>query len=110
MESRPPVPTIGELQKASRWLWLYCAADCGHHKPLALAPFVIRWGAEEIDIWRAAHLLMKRHGVDAAIVAAQRADELFAQGATDGQRIWKRIAAAVHELRCTKPAAGERRN
>lgn len=65
---------------------------------------------EEIDIWRAAHLLVKRHGDDAAIVAAQRADELMAQGDLDGQRIWKRILGAVHELQRTKPAAGERRN
>ena len=28
----------------------------------------------DIDIWRAANLLVKRHGDDAAIVAAQRAD------------------------------------
>lgn len=65
---------------------------------------------EEIDIWRAAHLLVKRHGADAAIVAAQRADELLAQGDVDGQRIWKRIVAAVRELQRTKPSAGERRN
>lgn len=65
---------------------------------------------EEIDVWRAADLLVKRHGADAEIVAAKRADELLAQGDVDGQRIWKRILAAVHELQRTKPAAGERRN
>ena len=65
---------------------------------------------EEIDIWRAANLLVKRHGSDAEIAAAQRADELLAQGDTDGQRIWKRILAAVHELRRTKPTVSERRN
>lgn len=65
---------------------------------------------EEIDIWRAAHLLVKWHGADAETVAVQRADELLAQGDTDGQRIWKRILAAVHELQRTKLAAGERRN
>jgi hypothetical protein len=32
------------------------------------------------DIWRAAQLLVKRHGADARIVAAQRADELFEEG------------------------------
>lgn len=65
---------------------------------------------EEIDIWRAAQLLVKRHGDDVEVVAAYRSDELLAQGDTDGQRIWKRILAAVHELQRTKPAAGERRN
>ena len=65
---------------------------------------------EEVDIWRAANLLVKRHGADAAAAAAQRADELLAEGDTEGQRVWKRILAAVQELQRTKPAAGERRN
>lgn len=65
---------------------------------------------EEIDIWRAAHLLVKRHGADAGAAAAQRADELLAEGDVDGERLWKRIVAAVRELRRTTPAAGEQRN
>lgn len=65
---------------------------------------------EEIDIWRAADLLVKRHGDDAAMVAAQRADELLARGDIDGQRIWKRILAAVSELQRKTPTAGERSN
>ena len=65
---------------------------------------------EEIDIWRAAHLLVKRYGDDAEVVAAHRSDEFLAQGDTDGQRIWKRILAAVRELQRTKLTAGERRN
>lgn len=65
---------------------------------------------EEIDIWRAANLLVKRHGPDAEVAAAQRADELLAQGDVEGQRIWKRIVAAVRELQRATPAAGERRN
>ena len=43
--------------------------------------------------------LIKRHGgPDAAIVAAQRADELLASGDRDGQAIWKRIVEAILEL------------
>jgi hypothetical protein len=38
----------------------------------------------EIDTWRAANLLVNRHGRDAAIVAAQRADECFAAGDMEG--------------------------
>ena len=34
----------------------------------------------DLDILRAAQLLVKRHGADARIVAAQRADELFNEG------------------------------
>jgi len=39
------------------------------------------------DIWRAANLLIKRYADDAAIQAAQRADELFNSGDSDGYAI-----------------------
>jgi hypothetical protein len=64
----------------------------------------------EQDIWSAAGLLAKRHGPDAAIVAAQRADECLAAGDIDGQAIWKRIVAAVLELLRDKPRDGEAMN
>jgi len=51
----------------------------------------------DIDIWRAANILSKRHGRDAAIVAAQRADELLAAGDVEGQIVWKRITRAISE-------------
>ena len=49
-----PVPTLGELQTGStKWVWAFCndLDESGrvawlHRAPLALAPFVIRWGAE----------------------------------------------------------------
>lgn len=65
---------------------------------------------DDRDIWRAAHLLIKRYGADAAIQAAQRADELFDSGDADGYAIWKRIFEAVGELARTAPAKGERVN
>lgn len=61
-------------------------------------------------MWRAANLLLKRYGADAAVRAAQRADELSAEGDSDGYAIWKRILAAVGELTRTKPAEGEHVN
>jgi len=42
------------------------------------------------DIWRAAQLMVKRHGADAPIVTDQRADELFQQGDLDGAAVWRR--------------------
>lgn len=39
---------------------------------------------DDRNIWRAANLLLKRYGADAAIQAAQRADELFDSGDGDG--------------------------
>ena len=49
----------------------------------------------EIDIWRAANLLLKQHGPDAEIVATQRADEMLDRGELEGQRVWLRIRRAV---------------
>jgi hypothetical protein len=62
----------------------------------------------DLDIWRAANLLVKRHGgKDAAIVAAQRADECLASGDMDGQAVWKRIVEAILELLRNAPNEGE---
>ena len=64
----------------------------------------------DLDIWRAANILVKGHGADASLVAAQRADELLAAGDVEGCAVWKRILAAVDELARIKPAEGERVN
>jgi hypothetical protein len=53
----------------------------------------------DLDIWRAANLLIGRHGDDAEITAASRADDLLDRGDIDGQRVWLRIRAAIAELR-----------
>jgi len=65
---------------------------------------------DDPDIWRAANLLLKRYGADAAAQAAQRADTLLADSDSEGCAIWKRILAAVAELARTTPAEGERVN
>ncbi len=39
-----PVPTLAQLRRGTCWLWLYCRA-CPHSAPAALAPLIIRWGA-----------------------------------------------------------------
>jgi hypothetical protein len=45
--------SIGELQRTTPWVWVYCNRfldsehrACGHRTPMALAPLVIRWGPE----------------------------------------------------------------
>ena len=58
----------------------------------------------------AANILIKRHGADAPLEAAQRADKLLALGDVEGCAIWKRIGRAVEELARTEPAEGERIN
>ena len=50
------------------------------------------------DIYRSANELIERHGEDAPIHAAMRADELLEAGDVDGQAVWKRVPAAVDEL------------
>ena len=49
----------------------------------------------ELDIWRAANLLIQRHGDDAEIEAAKRADLMLDRGDLDGNAVWKRIRRAI---------------
>ena len=63
------------------------------------------------DTWHAAAILIKRHGApDAALIAAQRADEMLAKGDSDGHAIWKAIVEAVLELMRREPKGDERVN
>jgi hypothetical protein len=52
----------------------------------------------EIDIWRAAQLMLKRYGGEALKESAARADELMAAGDGDGAATWRRITDAVRQL------------
>ena len=65
---------------------------------------------EEIDVWRTAHVLMKQHGLDAAFVAAKRANELFAKDDFVGAAVFTRIARAIQDLERAKPREGEAKN
>jgi len=52
----------------------------------------------DLDIYRAAKVLIDHHGNDAPIYAAMRADELLVAGDVEGQRTWLRIVKAVEAL------------
>ena len=52
----------------------------------------------DIDVLRAAHLLISRHGGDAPVQAAKRHDELLAAGDMEGATVWKRILRAIDEI------------
>jgi len=52
----------------------------------------------EIDIWRAAQLMLKRYGDKALEESAALADELAAAGDDNGVATWRRIMAAVTQL------------
>ena len=59
----------------------------------------------DLDIYLSANLLVKRHGADAPIHAAMRADAMLEKGDSEGCAVWKRILRAVEELRRTEPGA-----
>jgi len=58
----------------------------------------------EIDIWRAANLMLKRYGGKALKESASRADELAAQDDYNGEAVWRRITDAVRQLANETPA------
>ena len=51
---------------------------------------------------------MKRHGEDAPIEVAMRADEMLEKGDLAGYTVWKRILKAVEELQRMERVAGDR--
>ena len=56
------------------------------------------------DIWRAANLLIQRHGADAEIEAAKSADQMLGRADLDGHAVWKQITRAIVALQA--PADG----
>ncbi len=59
------------------------------------------------EIYRAANILVKRHGDDAPIEAAMRADAMLESGDLEGLAVWKRILRAIEEIQGTAPKSGE---
>jgi hypothetical protein len=57
----------------------------------------------DIDIWRAATLMLKRYGDNALKQSASRAAELASEGDHDGAAVWRRITDAVGQLANTTP-------
>jgi hypothetical protein len=59
----------------------------------------------EIDIWRAAQLMLKRYRDKTLKESATRADELVAGGDDNGAAVWRRITDAVaHLANTSRPA------
>ena len=52
----------------------------------------------EIDIWRAAQLILKRYGDKALDETVARADQLAAAGDENGAATWRLITNAVAQL------------
>jgi hypothetical protein len=61
----------------------------------------------DLDIYRTANVLIREHGEDAALETAQRADAMLEKGSLDGQRVWKRVLAALKEIQRQELREGE---
>ena len=62
---------------------------------------------DERDVWRAAKVLIDKHGADAATHAAMKADDFLECGDVDGAAVWRRIVRAIGELSSSQPADGQ---
>ena len=65
---------------------------------------------DDIDIFRAAALLIKRHGHDAQLLATKRASEMLDAGDVDGYAVWKRTLDAIEDMQRDAPRPGEHRH
>ena len=64
----------------------------------------VRLVIPEVDIWRAATLMLKRYGDKALEQSRTRIDELAADGDHDGADTWRRITTAVEQLANNVPS------
>ena len=60
----------------------------------------------DLDIYRAANLVIKRHGGDAVIEAARMVDRMLELGDREGRALWQRICRAIEVLQA--PSDGTR--
>lgn len=70
----------------------------------------LKWGMEEIDIWRTAAEMFRQVQAHAGVTAALRADALLDQGDTEGFAVWKRVVAAIEDLARKAPREGKQTN
>jgi hypothetical protein len=52
----------------------------------------------DLDIYRAANLLIERHGADAVMEAARMIDRMLDTGDFEGREVWRRIQRAIEAL------------
>lgn len=83
-----------DLSRASQALLILCGTRIHGDRPVI----------PDVDIWRAATLMLKRYGENAQSESARRADELAAEDDHDGAAIWRLITDAVAQLANTTPS------
>lgn len=65
---------------------------------------------EDPDVWRAAILMVERHGPDAGRNCARQAERLLEAGDPEGFFAWERVTDAVAEIQRVERARGEFEN
>ncbi len=60
---------------------------------------------DDLDIYRTAKLLVDKHGAEAPIHAAMKADAMLDKGDMDGRAVWLRVIKAIEELLATEQRA-----
>ena len=65
---------------------------------------------DDIDIYRAAKLLIDKHGDEADVIAIRWATKMLDDGDVDGYAVWKRITNAIKETERETPRPGEQRH
>ena len=58
---------------------------------------------DDIDIYRAAKLLIEEHADEAAITAIKHATKMLDDGDVNGYAVWKRTMRAIEQMESTKP-------
>src|SRR5260370_42417381 len=58
----------------------------------------------EVDIYRAANLLIERRGADAVIEAARMIDRMLELSDPEGRSVWKRSKSAIEHLQAAPTA------
>ncbi len=61
----------------------------------------------DLDIYRAAKVIINQYGKDAQIHSTKRASAMLDKGDLDAYAMWKRILRAVEALQGTVPKSGE---
>jgi hypothetical protein len=59
----------------------------------------------DLDIYRAANMLIEQHGADALIEAGRMIDRMLDHGDLEGRAVWRRIKTAIEALQAAPKGA-----
>ncbi len=113
---RTAIPPIAEVRRPMvRFLQVPSARSLDARFPFLGSPlpgmpgFAALYSAmvSELDIYRAANLLLKQHGDQAEVYAFDRSRKLSAKGDEEGSAVWLRIAKAAKDILKREPSASE---